>query len=77
LDIIILIKSNEKYKNFPNDKLYQKLVLYINSLKKKKPLEITDIKINDIENNITKENEVNQILSLIPESQPSINVYDR
>ena len=76
-DIIILIKTNEKYKNFPNDKLSQKLVLYINSLKKKKPLEITDIKINDIENNITKENEVNQILSLIPESQPSINVYDR
>ena len=34
-DIIILIKTNEKYKNYPNDKLSQKLVLYINSIKKK------------------------------------------
>ena len=76
-DIITLIKTNEKYKNFPNDKLSQKLVLYIQSLKKKNSLEITDIKINDIKKNITKDNDVNQILSLIPECQPSINVYDR
>ena len=76
-DIIILIKTNEKYKNYPNDKLSQKLVLYINSIKKRKPLEITDIKINEIENNLTKEKEINQILSLIPETQPPINVYNR
>ena len=60
-DIITLIKTNDKYKNYPNDKLSQKLVLYINSLKKKRPLEITDIKINDIENNGIELNDNNEI----------------
>ena len=76
-DIITLIKTNDKYKNYPNDKLSQKLVLYINSLKKKRPLEITDIKINDIENNgieLNDNNEINEKLSLIPENE---NVYER